>query len=118
VRPAVAQHAFSSGGSYDPAVPPPRAVLGYEIGEAFTPHHMLARYLDRLAATSRRIRVDTMGRTVEGREMFLVIATSEANQARLAQIQADAARLADPRGASAAELAAIAARSPTIVWLA
>ena len=118
VRPALAQHAFSSGGSYDPAVPPPRAVLGYEIGEAFTPHHMLARYLDRLAATSRRIRVDTMGRTVEGREMFLVIATSEANQARLAQIQADAARLADPRGASAAELAAIAARSPTIVWLA
>jgi len=118
VRPAVAQHAFSSGGAYDPAVPPPRAVLGYEIGEAFTPHHMLARYLDRVAATSRRIRVDTMGRTVEGREMFLVIATSEANQARLAQIQADAARLADPRGAGAAELEAIAARSPTIVWLA
>ena len=115
---ARAQHAFSTGGAYDPAVPTPRAILGYEVGDAFTPHHLLARFLDRMAATSRRIRVDTIGRSVEGREMFLVVATSEANQARLAQIQADAARLADPRGASPAELATITARMPVIVWLA
>jgi hypothetical protein len=114
---ARAQHAFSTGGAYDPAVPTPRAVLGYEVGDAFTPHALLARYLERVAAASRRIRLDTMGRTVEGREMFLVVATSEANQARLAQIQADAARLADPRGAGAAELAAVAARTPAITWL-
>ncbi len=115
---ALAQHAFSTGGAYDPAVPTPRAILGYEIGDAFTPHHVLARFLDRMAATSRRIHIDTIGRSVEGREMFLVIATSEANHARLAQIQADAARLADPRGAGAAELAAVTARMPVIVWLA
>jgi hypothetical protein len=114
---ARAQHAFSTGGTYDPAVPTPRAILGYDVGEAFTPHHLLARFLDRMAATSRRIRVDTIGRSVEGREMFLVVATSEANQARLAQIQADAARLADPRGSSAAELSAAAARLPAITWL-
>jgi len=115
---ALAQHSYSTGGSYDPAVPTPRAVLGYEIGASFTPHHMLARYLERVAATSHRIRLDTIGRSVEGREMFLVAATSEANQARLSQIQADAARIADPRGASAAELAAVAARMPTVTWLA
>ena len=117
-RAALAQHSFSTGGPYDPAVPTPRSVLGYEIGDAFTPHHMLARYLERVAATSRRIHVDTIGRSVEGREMFLVVLTGEANHARLAQIQADAARLADPRGASAAELAAITARMPVISWLA
>jgi hypothetical protein len=117
-RAALAQHAFQAGGSYDPAVPTPRALLGYEIGAAFTPHHVVARYLERLAATSRRIHVDTMARTVEGRESFLVIATSEANYARLAQIQADAAQLADPRGASAAELAAVTGRLPVITWLA
>lgn len=115
--PALAQHPFASGGAYDPAVPTPRSVLGYEVGDAFTPHGLLARYLDRLAATSRRIRVDTIGRSVEGREMFLVVATSEANQARLAQIRADAARLADPRGTSAADLAAAAARLPAITYL-
>jgi hypothetical protein len=115
--PLAAQHAFSTGGPYDPAVPTPRSVLGYEIGERFTPHHLLARYLARLAATSRRIRLDTVARSFEGREVFLVIATSEANQARLDQIRADAARLADPRGASPAELAAVVARVPAIVWL-
>ncbi len=115
---ALAQHAFSTGGAYDPAVPPPRAVLGYDVGDAFTPHALLARYLERVAATSRRIRLDTIGRSVEGREMFLVVATSEANRARLAQIQADAARLADPRGASGTDLAAVTARMPAVTWLA
>ena len=114
---ALAQHPFATGGSYDPAVPAPRAVLGYEVGDAFTPHWLLARYLDRVAAASRRIRVDTIGRSIEGREMFLVVATSEANQARLTQIRADAARLADPRGASAADLAAASARLPAITYL-
>jgi hypothetical protein len=116
-RALAAQHAFSPGGAYDPAVPTPRSVLGYEVGDRFTPHHMLARYLERLAATSKRIRVDTVARSFEGREVFLVIATSEANQARLDQIRADAARLADPRGADAAELRAVEARLPAIVWL-
>ena len=117
-RAAVAQHAFSAGGGYDPAVPTPRAVLGYEVGDAFTPHALLGRYLERLAATSRRIRIDTIGRSVEGRELFLVVATSEANQARLDQVRADAARLADPRGALATDLAAAVARTPAITWLA
>ncbi len=115
--PLAAQHPFAAGGSYDPAVPTPRSVLGYELGDRFTPHHLVARYLARLAATSRRIRLDTVAESFEGREVFLVVATSEANQARLDAIRADAARLADPRGASPAELAAIVARMPTIVWL-
>ncbi|MGD0485237.1 MAG: M14 family zinc carboxypeptidase, partial [Gemmatimonadales bacterium] len=116
-QPALAQQPFAAGGPYDPAVPTPRSVLGYEVGDAFTPHWLLARYLDRVAAASRRIRVDTIGRSFEGREMFLVVATSEANQARLAQIRADAARLADPRGASPADLAAASARLPAITYL-
>ena len=115
--PLAAQHAFSTAGTYDPAVPAPRSVLGYDIGDRFTPHDMVARYLARLAATSRRIRLDTVAHSFEGREVFLVIATSEANQARLDQIRGDAARLADPRGASPAELAAVVARMPAIVWL-
>ncbi len=115
--PAAAQHSYGTGGTYDPAVPPPSAVLGYEVGERFTPHHLLMRYLDRLAAASRRIRVDTVARTFEGREVTMAIVTSEANQARLDQIRADAARVADPRGAAAAELAAAAGRLPAIAWL-
>jgi len=116
--PLAAQHGLAPGGGpYDPVVPAPRAVLGYEVGERFTPHHLLVRYLERLAAASPRVRLDTVGHTYEGRELLLAIVTSPENHARLDRIRADARRLADPRGASAAELAAAAARLPAIVWL-
>jgi murein tripeptide amidase MpaA len=113
---ADAQHAFVRGGTYDPAVPTPAAVLGYEIGQRFTPHHMIVKYAERVAGASRRIRVDTVARTFEGRESLRIVATSDANMGRLEQIRADAQRLADPRSVAAADLAR-ASRIPSIVWL-
>ncbi|MEX2177904.1 MAG: M14 family zinc carboxypeptidase [Gemmatimonadaceae bacterium] len=111
-----AQHALTTGGSYDAAVPTPAAVLGYEVGSRFTPHHMIMRYAERVAAASPRITLDTVARTFEGRESLLIIATSAANHGRLDQIRANAQRLADPRDASAGELA-LASRIPSIAWL-
>src|SRR5687768_3631035 len=108
-----AQHSFSESGSYDPTVPTPQSVLGYEVGDRFTPHHMIMRYLDRLAATSRRVKVDTVARTFEGRELVMVVVTSEANQGRIEQIRADNERLATLSG-SPAELDAIAGRLPAV----
>ena len=114
----LAQHRFAgAAASYDPAVPTPRVSLGYEVGDRFTPHHRIMRYLEQLAATSKRIRVDTLGVTAEGREIVMATLTSERNMARLAEIRADAKRLADPRGVSEADVRAIVARQPSIVWL-
>ncbi|MBA3572632.1 MAG: hypothetical protein H0W34_11835, partial [Pyrinomonadaceae bacterium] len=90
-----AQHSLASGAGYDAAVPTPAAVLGYEIGDRFTTHALLMRYMERLAAASSRVRLDTMSRTFEGRESVLGVVTSEANHARMPQILADAARIAD-----------------------
>ena len=115
--PAAAQHALGGGGAYDPKVPTPRAVLGYELGERFTPHHMIVRYLERLAAASPRVRVDTVARTAEGREVLLATVTSEGSHGRLAEIRADAGRLADPRTLAAGDLAAVVARTPAVAWL-
>ncbi|MBA3853497.1 MAG: hypothetical protein C0503_03720 [Gemmatimonas sp.] len=115
---ASAQHRYAgANASYDPAVPTPRASLGYEVGDHFTPHHRIMRYLEQLAATSKRIRVDTLGVTAEGREIVMATLTSERNMARLADIKADAKRLADPRNLSDADQRAIVARQPSIVWL-
>ena len=112
--PAYAQHPFAVPAGYDPAVPAPRTVLGYEVGDRFTPHHLLMRYAERVAAASRRVRLDTMAVTAEGREALLAIVTSEANLARLDAIRQDAAMVAS--GGSGADAAA--ARLPAIVWLA
>ena len=116
--PAAAQHSYSEpNATYDPAVPKPRTLLGYELGDRFTTHRQMMRYIERLAATSRRLKVDTVARSFEGREMLIIAVSSEANIARLAQIQADAKRIAYPRGASASDLDAVARRLPSIVWL-
>ena len=117
---ARAQHALApnDGVAYDPAVPTPQSVLGYALGERFTPHHLLARYVERVAlAAPGRVRVDTVGRTFEGREVLRVVVASETNRRRLDEIQADARRMLDPRLLSAADRAALEKRLPAIVWL-
>ena len=120
--PLFAQHAFTETGAgvtrtYDPRVPTPRALLGYEIGEKFTTHRAMMRYIERIAATSRRVKVDTVSHTFEGREMLLLVVSSEANIARIADIQRDAKRIADPRGAAAGAVESAQGRMPSIVWL-
>jgi hypothetical protein len=112
-----AQHPFSAGGTWDSRVPSPASVLGYEPGQRFTPHALLSRYLERVAEASPRVRLDTIAHTFEGRELFLAIVTSEANHQRLDEIRSLARRVADPRGATQAELDDAVSRLPAIVWL-
>lgn len=116
---ALAQHSWSEAGrTYNPSVPTPRAILGYELGERFTTHKQMMRYIERLAAASPRVRVDTVSHSFERREMLLVTVTSETNMAKLDDLRNQARRLADPRVLSAGESDAIIGRLPAIVWLA
>jgi hypothetical protein len=99
-------------------VPIPSSVLGYNVGDRFTPHHLVLRYFERVALSTRRVRLDTLGKTVEGREYITAVVTSERNQQRMAEILADAKRLGDPRGVSQGDIDAAMRRSPSIVLLA
>ncbi|HEY2805859.1 MAG TPA: M14 family zinc carboxypeptidase [Gemmatimonadales bacterium] len=92
-------------------------MLGYEPGDRFTSHAMLTRYIERVAATSRRIHVDTVAHSFEGREDLVVVATSEANQGQLEQLRGAMARLADPRGASPGDLEGAVTRARPAVFL-
>ena len=53
------------------------------------------------------MRVETIGKSDEGRELVVVWVTSEANMANLAKNRANLAKLADPRGMSQAEIASL-----------
>jgi hypothetical protein len=99
------------------AAPTFAEVSGHGFGERITTHAEMVRYLERLAAASPRVRVVDQGRSWEERALPLAIVTSPENHARLAEIQENAQRLADPRRTSADEAAAIAASQPAIVWL-
>ncbi len=116
---ASAQHSYAEpGATFDPRVPTPAQILGYELGARFTSHKSMMRYVERIAAVSKRVKVDTVARSFEGREMLVITVTSEANHARLADIQRDAQRIADPRGAAPGDIDAAIKRLPSIVWLA
>lgn len=106
------------GGTYDPSIPTPAAFLGYTIGDAFTSHHRLEAYLEAVAEASDRVSLGSYGKTNEGRDLLLVTITSPANHARVEEIRQNMGRLADPRGASQAELDAVIQESPAVAWLA
>ena len=112
-----ARFSFYAKGPYRPAVPKPDDVLGYGIGTWHTQNASQERVLLAIADAARdRVRVEEIGRTSEKRTMRIYIVSSPENIARLDQIRADLDRIADPRGASAAELDAVAARTPAVVW--
>ena len=94
--------------------PSPAEVLGYQLGERFTPYAGVQRYSRALAEASPRVDYRPYGMTPEGRELFqLVIATPE-NLQRLDAILAANAELA--RGADAERARQIAASNPAVVY--
>jgi hypothetical protein len=112
-----ARFSFYERGPYRAEVPHPDSTLGYAIGDMHTQHALQQRTLMAIADAARdRVRVEEIGLTNERRPMRLFIVSSPENIARLDAIRADLDRIADPRGASQAELDAAVARTPAVVW--
>jgi hypothetical protein len=109
---------YTKGVTYDPAIPTIQQALGYASGDKVTPPADLLRYLRALERASKRIKVQTIGLSWEGRELALAFIGSEANLARLDDIRARMQRLADPRKTSEAEAKSIIADLPAIICLA
>ncbi|MBK8004437.1 MAG: hypothetical protein IPK12_11010 [Gemmatimonadetes bacterium] len=109
---------FYDRGPYRAAVPRPESILGYRVGSQHTMYHQQQGVLDRLiAANPERVRTEVIGKTWEGKVMRLLIISSPENIARLDEIRANLAKLADPRATSAAEAQALAVRTPVTVLL-
>ena len=108
---------FYGRGPYRAAVPRPDQLLGYAVGTWHTQYAWQEKVLLGIAeSASDRVRVEEIGKTAEKRTMRLYIVSSPENVARLDQVRADLDRLADPRGVSQADLDAIVARTPAVVW--
>ncbi len=106
---------FYARGPYRPAVPRPEAITGYAAGEQHTMYAVMQHYLDTLVATAgERVRIERWGETYEHRPIRALIISDPANLARLDQIRADLAELADPRRTSPARAAEIAAKDPAV----
>ncbi len=80
-------------------MPTPKAVLGDVAGApGKLPYsHEVYKYFRLLEQNSPRVKVFSIGKTEEGREMIAVAVSSEANIAKLEENRARLAKLADPR---------------------
>lgn len=100
-------------------IPTPKDVLGYHIGEPkrLTKTDAALAYYRALEKASPRIRVTTIGKTDEGRDVTVVYIASETAMKQLATHTASLARLADPRGLSDDDARRLIASTPPIYHL-
>lgn len=75
------------GVSYDPDIPTPASVLGYEVGEWHVRPDLLVAYMHAIAASSDRVTIEVSGYTHERRPQVLLTITDPANQARINAIR-------------------------------
>lgn len=109
---------FVAGATYDPAVPTPHAVLGFEVGDRPMTHAQIRQCLEAWSAHPR-MKLVTFGHTHERRALCYAVVTSESNHRRLDEIRAAIGRLADPRRLrDDAEAQTLIRDTPAIAWLA
>jgi hypothetical protein len=80
-------------------VPSPSKFLGHVAGAPgeLTKTDRIYAYYRALAAATPRVKVETIGKTEEGRDLLLVFVGDEKNLARLDELRRDTSALGDPR---------------------
>jgi hypothetical protein len=89
-----------------PGVPTPKDVLGYHIGAPgkLTYYADALKFYRALAAATPRVKVETIGKSDEDRELVVVWVSSDDNIANLQRNRDNLAKIADPRGLSDADI--------------
>jgi Zinc carboxypeptidase len=90
---------FFANKKFNASVPSPQQFLGYNIGDHQVRHDQLVAYMNELARTSDRVKVQTIGLSNEKRPQIVVAISAAANIKNLAQIQATHLQLCNPAAA-------------------
>ena len=97
----------------------PREALGFDIGDDYhlATYTQLEAYWARLARQSRRVVLQDIGKTAEGRPQLMAIVTSPENHKRLSRYRDIARRLALAEGLSDEQARGLAAEGRAVVWI-
>lgn len=109
----------SSGAAQADGPRSPEAYLGRPVGTDFelADWDQVSGWYRELAAGSARVNVERLGASTGGRDFLLATIASEANMARLDEIRAATARIADPRGLTADQRAELIANTPLVLFM-
>ncbi len=97
----------------------PKDHLGFNIGDDYqlANYTQYEAYIKRLDQESDRMKVVEMGKSAEGRTMYLAIITSPENQKKLDRYKEISRRLATAEGLSDEQARALAAEGKAVVWI-
>ncbi len=97
----------------------PKEQFGFNIGDDYqlVNYTRYVDYLKKLDRESDRLTVQELGKTSEGRSMYLAVITSPENQKRLALYKEISERLAHAEGLTEDQAHALAAEGKAIVWI-
>lgn len=90
--------------TFNPAIPTPQSVFGFEIGEDYVDWNGVLRYMEMLDKASDRVSIETFGSTFEHRPFIQVRITSPENQKNLESIREEHLKITDASVSSSLDL--------------
>ncbi|GAB2621482.1 M14 family metallopeptidase [Belliella aquatica] len=90
------QYYLPENHTYNPAVPTPKEVLGFEVGEWHASYDQVVMYMKTLAAASDRVTIQEIGKTYEQRPQLTLTITSPSNHNQIDKIKAERKKLRKP----------------------
>ena len=97
----------------------PKEQFGFNIGDDYelVNYTQYVDYLKKLDRESERLTVEEIGRSSEGRPMYLAIVTSPENQKKLARYKQISERLSHAEGLTDDQARALAEEGKAVVWI-
>ncbi|MFM1928916.1 MAG: hypothetical protein RL387_244 [Bacteroidota bacterium] len=97
----------------------PKEHFGFSIGDNYhlATFTQTEAYLKKIAATSNKVKLQTIGKTEEGRNHYMMIVSDPSNLKKLAQYKAISQKLARAEGINKEEAAQLAKEGKAVVWI-
>lgn len=103
---------FPENIQYDQNIPRPAYIIGHPLGHRVARHDLLLSYMRTLGEKSDRVKVETIAKSHEGRDILMLTVTSPENMARLDEIKAAHIALSDPNSDQQ-----VSDDMPVVTWL-
>lgn len=100
-------------------IPTPKSHFGFSIGDNYhlATFTQTEAYLKKLAAVSKKMKLQSIGKTEEGREQYMVIVSDPANLAKLDRYKTISQKMARAEGVTDAEAQTLANEGKAVVWI-
>ena len=78
---------FPENEQFNSKIPTPESIIGHQVGEFHISHDKLVQYMQALAESTDRIKIENRGLTFESRPLILLTITSKENHKKIDQIR-------------------------------